>query len=200
MTIYQPTLEGISGAAETIRGGGLVVYPTETVYGIGADPFNPVAVEKLFAVKGRERGKPVILIIADPYEVREIAAELSDAAEACVRAFWPGPLSLLVPKGRRVPDSITGGEAKVCVRCPSNEVARSLCREVGHAITSTSANRSGEAPARSLAEVESLDVDAAIDAGTLPASLPSTVFDPDLDVVIREGAITEARLRAALGT
>jgi L-threonylcarbamoyladenylate synthase len=199
VTVFAPTPEGIAAAAATIRSGELVVYPTETVYGIGADPFNPVAVERLFAVKQRESGRPIILIIADPDDLREIAMEVSDATRTCVKTFWPGPLSLLVPKLPRVPDAITGGDAKVCVRCPSSEIARALCRNVGHVITSTSANRSGQAAARSLRDVESLGVDAAIDGGTLPDRLPSTVYDADLNRVIREGAVPPEALRAALG-
>jgi L-threonylcarbamoyladenylate synthase len=181
-------------AAEAIQTGEVVAYPTETVYGLGVNPFNVDAIERLFAAKERDAGKPVLLIVADMDQLAEVIAKHEEQSLRYAEAFWPGPLSLLFQKSERVPDAITAGSGKVCVRCPSCEVARRLCRAVGHAITSTSANLSGEPPARSLAGLDLPGVAVAIDGGTLQPSPPSTVFDPETRCVLREGTIAEERL------
>ncbi|MDQ1257876.1 MAG: L-threonylcarbamoyladenylate synthase, partial [Candidatus Hydrogenedentes bacterium] len=119
-------------------------------------------------------------------------------ARAYAEAFWPGPLSLLLPKAPGLPDALTAGRGEVCVRCPGLDTARALCRAAGSALTSTSANRSGQSPARSLDELDLPGVSIAIDGGTLPPSPPSTVFDPETCRILREGVISEAQLRARL--
>jgi len=196
MKTLPATPEGIARAARAVRDGVVVAYPTETVYGLGADPFSDAAVHRLFEVKRRDPGNPVLLIVADLDQLERVVARVSDKARAYAEAFWPGPLSLLLPKAEALADAVTAGRDKVCVRCPASATARSLCEAVGSAVTSTSANRSGEPPARSLADVGLRGVAFGVDGGLLAPSLPSTVFDPDLGQVLREGVISSAQLAA----
>jgi L-threonylcarbamoyladenylate synthase len=196
MRIVPAAAEGIALAAEAIRRGEIAAYPTETVYGLGADPFSESALMHLFEIKGRDAQNPILLIVAGLDQLEGVAGPLSDRARAYAEAFWPGPLSLLLPKAPGLPDALTAGRGEVCVRCPGLETARALCRAAGSALTSTSANRSGQAPARSLDELDLPGVVIAIDGGLLPPSSPSTVFDPESGRILREGAISEAQLRA----
>lgn len=196
MKILPPTPEGLSEAAEALFDGGLVAYPTDTVYGLAVDPFIEAAVERLFEAKGRDIHNPILLIIDDEEDLYDVVQEVSDTAAAFIEAFWPGPLSLLLPKSPELPTRVTAGQPKVCVRCPDSEIARDLCRTYGGPLTSSSANRSGQPPALSLDELDVPGVDLAIDGGRLATITPSTVFDPDEFRILRAGAITEAQLRA----
>jgi L-threonylcarbamoyladenylate synthase len=196
MRLLRPDDAGITAAARLIARGEIVAYPTETVYGLGADPFDVAALRRLFEVKGRDAKNPVLLIVSDMEQLREIAGEISDEARQCMRRFWPGPLSLLLPKSPRLPEYLTAGHGKIGVRQTADPIAVSLCRAVGHAVTSTSANKSGEPPVRVLAELKLEGVAAGIDAGEIPVTAPSTVFDPDEHVVVRVGAITPEELTA----
>lgn len=196
MKILPPTPEGLSEAAEALFDGALVAYPTDTVYGVAVDPFNVSAVTRLFETKGRDIHNPILLIIDDEEDLFDVVQEVSDTAAAFIEAFWPGPLSLLLPKSPELPKCVTAGQPKVCVRCPDSEIARDLCRTFGGPLTSSSANRSGQPPALSLDDLDVPDVDMAIDGGRLTTVSPSTVFDPDEFRILRAGAITEAQLRA----
>jgi L-threonylcarbamoyladenylate synthase len=188
--IVASTAEGIEEAAQAIRDGLLAVYPTETVYGLGADPFSPDAIARVFASKGRAGDVPLLLIAADLSQVAEVVETFDDAAARYAEAFWPGPLSLLLPRSQRLPEILTPGSGQVCVRIPDHEIARALCRRTGHAIVSTSANVSGEAPARSLDDLAIPGIAVAIDGGLLPRRPPSTVFNPATGTILRLGAIT----------
>ncbi len=183
------TPEGIAEAAALIRAGEVVAYPTETVYGLGADPFSDTAVERLFEVKGRARDKAVLLIVADMEQLTCVAAHISPRAQAYMEAFWPGPLSLVLPSASGLPDLLTGGSPTICVRCPACETARALCLAVGGPITSTSANLSGQEPARDLTRLNLPGVALAIDGGILPPSAPSTIIEPESGAILRQGAI-----------
>jgi len=187
-----------SAAAELIRQGLVVAYPTETVYGLGADPFSEAAIERLFTIKVRDRGKPVLLVVANEEQLGGVVAEISPGARACMEAFWPGPLSLIFPKAAAIPDSLTAGSDRICVRCTSSPLARELCLAFGGAITSSSANLSGEPPASSLDDIHLPGVAAAVDGGALPPASPSTVFDPDNRHILRPGAISEEKIAAIL--
>jgi L-threonylcarbamoyladenylate synthase len=189
-----PTPEGIEEAAAQIRAGEVVAYPTETVYGLAVNPFSLAAIEKLFATKGRNESNPVLLIAANLAQVEQLVASISPQAREYMDRFWPGPLSLVLPKTNLVPDVLCAGGPKVCVRVPACVTARLLCHAVGHAITSTSANTSG-APAPSAADgIHLAGVSLCIDGGVLSPSLPSTVFDPDARMIYRPGAIPESLL------
>jgi L-threonylcarbamoyladenylate synthase len=196
--VVPPTPEGIAAAARAIRRGHVVLFPTETVYGLAVDPFSPEAIQALFEIKGRDPNNPVLLIVADEEQLNHVIAGMSPAAAAYARAFWPGPLSMLFPRAARVPDLLTAGRDKVCVRRTSSPIGRDLCLALGTALTASSANRSGHSPARAVSEVDLAGIAVAIDGGLLPPSPPSTVFDPDAGVVLREGAISERDLKAVM--
>ena len=194
MIVVPPNAGGIAAAATAIREGKIVAYPTETVYGLGVDPFNEKAIASLFRMKVRDASAPILLIVDRQDRLGALCPALSAKAIACMDRFWPGPLSLLLPKSPVIPDSLTAGMPKICVRCPGAEIARALCTAVGGVLTSTSANLSGQAPASSLDAIELDGIAIGIDGGHLPPSLPSTVFDPDLGIVVRQGAISQDEL------
>ena len=195
MRIVPPTPEGISEAAEAIALGLLVIHPTETVYGIAADPFSDAALGRLFACKGRQASNPILLVAADLEQVREVTAGMSETALRYAKAFWPGPLSLLLSKSPQLPVAVTAGQEYVCVRVPAHPLVRELCRKAGHALTSTSANLSGEDPATCIEGISVPGIAVCIDGGELAPSLPSTVYDPDRGIVLREGAVSRVELR-----
>lgn len=197
MTLVPPSPEGLALAAEALRSGEVVAYPTETVYGLAVNPYSPEALAKLFAVKGRPDANPVLLIIAEESQLAQVALPPGDHARACMERFWPGPLSIVLPAVPGLPAAIAP-QGRVCVRCPGLEIARLLCSAYGGAITSTSANVSGHAPARDAAEASLPGVAVVINGGALAPSAPSTVYDPDARRILREGAISaEALARIA---
>ncbi len=197
MKILEPTPEAFEEAAEVLWEGGIVAYPTETVYGLAVDPFIEEAVKKLFHAKERPENKPVLLIVDDETHLFDAVESVDEIAETYIEAFWPGPLTLLLPRAPELPQGVTAGAPKVAVRCPDCAIARRLCRQYGGPLTSSSANRSGAPPALDLAELDLAGVDLAIDGGRIEAALPSTLFDPETGVVLREGPISLAQLEEA---
>ncbi|MFA7692314.1 MAG: threonylcarbamoyl-AMP synthase [Candidatus Hydrogenedentes bacterium] len=185
-----PDSKGIQQAVQILRAGGIVAYPTETVYGLGVDPFSDSALAKLFTLKERDIRQPVLLIVADEKQARAMSADLSEHAALCMRHFWPGPLSLVLPASSQVSGVLLDDQGRICLRCPGHAVARALCHVFGSAITSTSANISGQRPATNADAAALPGVDFVLDGGVLPPSLPSTVYDPDAQCVLREGPIT----------
>jgi len=192
--IVQGNTAGLDEAVAALQAGEVIAYPTETVYGLGADPFSEPAVRRLFEVKQRDARNPILVVIAGLEQLEEVAGNVSPAARAYAKAFWPGPVSLVLPKGPRLPDVLTAGSDTVCVRCPGSPIARKICRRFAHAITSTSANRSGEEPARSLKEIALPGITLGIDGGVLTTTGVSTVFDPDRREVLRQGVVPESAL------
>jgi L-threonylcarbamoyladenylate synthase len=199
MKTVQPDRAGLKQAAELIHQGLVVAYPTETVYGLGVDPFSIAAVKRLYELKGRQAASALILIVADTDQLEQVVSEVTPRAMGYIRTFWPGPLSLLLPRCARLPGILTGGSPNVCVRCPACQTARDLCREIGAPITSTSANLSGHPPARDVSAAMLPGVALGIDGGTLAPSLPSTVFNPDTNEVFREGAVSCSQLARLSG-
>lgn len=193
-----PDAAAITAAVDALRAGEVIAYPTETVYGLGADPFNEQALDRLFAVKGRDARQAVLLIVAKETQLQELVAAVSPRARVLMEKFWPGPLSLLFEPKPGLHASLLGPGGKVCVRCSSHALAQDLCQGFGHAITSTSANRSGEAPAIRGDAIALEGVALVLDGGTLAPSAPSTVYDPEQGLVLREGAISAAAIQAAL--
>lgn len=187
-------------AISSLRDGGIVIYPTDTVYGIGCDPRNEEALTRLLNLKGR-RGKP-LPILASNIEAIKLIADINSKAEKLARAFWPGPLTIVVPLKSHMPFQVTMGKSKVGVRIPNNIVARILAENIGGLIVGTSANKTGEREPKSLEEVDASllsQVDVAINGGTCPLGVPSTVVEVDGEVrVIREGAIKTVDLLKAL--
>lgn len=199
MERIEASTASIARAVEALRAGEVIAYPTETVYGLGANPFDERAMNRLFEAKGRDRSNPILLIVSSREQLGRVVAAISPQALACMDAFWPGPLSILFPRHPSLPDLITAGSDKVCVRCPGHEWARSLCEAFGGPVTSTSANRSGTPVVQSLAELELPGVDLGFDGGTLDSSQASTILDADSGTILREGAISREQIARILG-
>lgn len=198
MELVPPTTEGIAQALEALKRGEVVAYPTETVYGLGVDPFNLDAIERLYSVKGRDPNNPMLLIVSGLEQLDSVAASVSPNARKCIDVFWPGPLSVLFPAVEMLPRELCGPGGTVCVRWTACEIASSLCDAFGGALVSTSANRSGESPAVTPSQVPDDDVSICIDGGELETNVPSTVFDPEQVRVLREGAIDAVELETVV--
>jgi L-threonylcarbamoyladenylate synthase len=196
------TLAVIRAVAAVLRRGGIVAYPTETFYGLGALARDAAAVDRLARAKGRPDGKPLPVLAADRAQAEEVAVLGEDGARLADR-FWPGPLTLVLPARPGLAPAVTAGTGTVGVRVAGSDVARALAAEAGGAIVSTSANEAGEPPP---ARVEDLSaalrarLDAVLDAGPAPGGLPSTVVALGAGAVrlVREGAVPFERVRDAL--
>jgi L-threonylcarbamoyladenylate synthase len=180
---------------EVVSRGGVIVYPTETFYGLGVDPHNQLALERLFRIKGRAVDQPILLLIHDARDVTEWAAEVTAEAERLMKLHWPGPLTLVFRAQEQVLPLITAGKGAIGLRVPGNALTRRLLAFLGTALTGTSANVSGERSLRTAHEAAAAlgpSVDLILDAGPTPGGRPSTVVDvagTGRAAVIREGAI-----------
>lgn len=192
-------------AAKIIRNGGLVAFPTETVYGLGADAMNSKAVKKVFSAKGRPSDNPLIVHIADPAQLDDVAGQVSATALMLAEKFWPGPLSLVLPRADNVPAEVSAGLATVAVRMPDHRVALDLILAAGVPIAAPSANRSGRPSPTSYYHVlEDLAgrIDAIIRGTACAVGLESTVLDltGSRPVILRPGGVSRENLEAALGS
>jgi L-threonylcarbamoyladenylate synthase len=199
-----PEPEVIRRAAEVIRAGGLVAFPTETVYGLGAAALDSAAVARIFEAKGRPATNPVIVHVADLAKILNVAANWPETAVRLADRFWPGPLTLVVPKGDQVPSIVTAGGPTVAVRCPNHAVARALICAAGVPIAAPSANRSTElSPTRAEHVLRGLNgrIEMLLDGGPCPGGIESTVVDVTGAVprVLRPGLITVPMLEDACG-
>jgi L-threonylcarbamoyladenylate synthase len=202
--VWPANAAAIARAADLLRAGRLVAFPTETVYGLGANALDASAVARLFAAKGRPATNPLIVHVASPAEVPAVAAAWPEAAAQLTAAFWPGPLTLVLPKADAVPPAVTAGGPTVAVRCPDHPVALALLRGAGVPVAAPSANRSGElSPTTAAHVVKSLGdrVDAVLDGGPCRRGLESTVLDVTGPVprVLRPGPITVPMMEAVVG-
>jgi len=188
---------------DVIRKGGLVAVPTETYYGLAANPFDRAAVAQLLSVKGRGDGKPILVLIANRTQLSRLVLDVSSAAEVLMAAFWPGPLTLLFTAHPSLPPNLTAHTGTIGVRLSSCAPLVELLSSVGP-VTGTSANRSGSPPGRTAAEVQaSLGelVDLIVDGGKTPGGLPSTVVDTrDAVRIVREGAVSRQMMQNVLQT
>jgi L-threonylcarbamoyladenylate synthase len=192
----------VARAAELLRGGGTVAFPTETVYGLGANALDAAAVEKIFIAKERPHWDPLIVHVSD-IEMLSRVAMPSAAAGALVLAFWPGPLTLLLPRTDAVPDAVTAGRRLVGVRIPKHPLALRLIEKAGVPIAAPSANRFGHTSPTTAAHVlEDLDgrIDAVLDGGATDVGVESTVFDVAAGMIYRPGAVTAEMLEAVTGS
>jgi L-threonylcarbamoyladenylate synthase len=199
-----PESGAIRRAAGVIRAGGLVAFPTETVYGLGANALDPAAVRRIFEAKGRPATNPVIVHVAAGAQVLNVAAAWPETAARLTERFWPGPLTVVVPRRADVPDVVTAGGPTVAVRCPAHPVAAALIREAGVPIAAPSANRSTElSPTRAEHVLRGLDgrIDLVLDGGPCPGGIESTVVDATGDVVrlLRPGLVTVPMLEEVVG-
>ncbi len=178
--ILRPEPEAIQRAVAVLRRGGVVAFPTDTVYGLGAHSGMATAIEKLFQVKERERLKAIPLLIARAEDLATVAVQVPDIAWRLAERFWPGPVTLVVPKGATVLDVLTGGATSVAVRVPAHAVALQLIAALGAPLATTSANLSGQPEAVTAEEVrEALEgrVRLLLDGGRCPGGVASTVVD-----------------------
>src|SRR3954471_12611834 len=175
-----PGGEAIAAAVEILRAGGVVAFPTDTLYGLAVDPRRRDAVERLFALKGRNATAAVPLV-ASSLEQAALAADFSEPERGAAAAFWPGPLSIVAAANACIAREALGGQTTVAIRVPAHEIARALARAFGFPITATSANRSGEPGADSAdaVAIALADVDALVDGGRAPGGAPSTIISFD---------------------
>jgi L-threonylcarbamoyladenylate synthase len=198
-----PDPEIVARAAALLRAGGLVAFPTETVYGLGANAFDQEAVRRLFAAKGRPVDNPLIVHVAAKNELADLVREVPAVAKDLVGVFWPGPLTLVLPRSRAVPPVVTAGLDKVAVRMPAHPVALALIRAAGVPVAAPSANYSGRpSPTMAAHVLEDLDgrIEAVLDGGPAPVGVESTVLDLTVTppVILRPGGITAEQLSAVL--
>lgn len=194
----------VAAAVEVLRRGGLVAFPTETVYGLGADAANPDAVTRIFTVKGRPRNHPVIVHLAQATAIKGWAAAVPPDAWALAEAFWPGPLTLILPRADHVPDAVTGGSSTVGLRVPAQPLALELLEAFGGGIAAPSANRFGRVSPTTAAHVRAdlgADVDLVLDGGACAVGVESTIVDLSWGGprVLRLGGLSVEALSDALG-
>jgi L-threonylcarbamoyladenylate synthase len=198
----------VARAAALIRAGELVAFPTETVYGLGANALDPVAIEKIYAAKGRPPSSPLIVHVSSIEMALELVREWPERAEKLARIFWPGPLTLVLPKKPHVPDRLTAGLDTVGIRMPANPTAQELIREAGVPIAAPSANRFGELSPTTAQHVRdaflnlgSDRVAMVLDGGRTTVGIESTVLSltgPDA-VLLRPGMVTQQEIEAVIG-
>jgi L-threonylcarbamoyladenylate synthase len=203
----QPAPGALAEAAAVLLAGGVVAMPTDTLYGLAADPFSSAAIARVFAIKGRSAERAMPLVAADVDQVISQIGPLSEVARRLASRYWPGPLTLLVARPPSIPADVAGGRGEIGVRVPAHAVPRELCRACGRLLTATSANLSGQPAsndpddvARSLAVDGAVGVDLLLDAGRTPGGAPSTIVDvTGRDVrLVRPGAIAWDDVQACM--
>jgi L-threonylcarbamoyladenylate synthase len=206
--IVPPTDESIARAVKTLRAGGVVAFPTETVYGLGADTFSPAAIAEVYHLKGRPTDNPLIAHVRNVDDARKLVKQWDDRCEKLARMFWPGPLTLVLPRADNIPSTITAGLDTIAVRCPSHPVARQLLEAFGAPLSAPSANRSGHVSptqarhvADDFARIPDAETLLILDGGDSEVGIESTVVDMTAAVprVLRPGSIGLEQLQEVLG-
>ena len=197
--------EQIVAAAQILRSGGTVAFPTETVYGLGADAANPSAIQKIYRIKQRPVDHPLIVHIGAISDLHRWAQAIPESAWKLAQHFWPGPLTLILPRSARIPDCVTGGQDTVGLRMPAHPVALALLRALGpeKALAAPSANRFGRISPTAAAHVRQelgMEVDMILDGGMCQVGLESTIisFHDEIPQILRPGGITPAAIEAVL--
>ena len=204
MTSENLDMDAIKRAGDILKAGGLVAFPTETVYGLGGNALDPQASMKIYAAKGRPSDNPLIVHIAEIDQLAKIATEIPQGAKILAEKYWPGPLTMILPKADIVPKETTGGLDSVAVRFPSDRIAQELIKAAGGFVAAPSANTSGR-PSPTMAEHVEEDlgdaIDMIIDGGQVGIGLESTIVDftEDVPVVSRPGYISLEMLKETLG-
>jgi L-threonylcarbamoyladenylate synthase len=198
-----PQRDAIDEAAKWVRAGYVVAIPTDTLYGLAADPFSAAAVARVFDVKGRVADRALPLIAADVAQIASRLGPLSETAARLADRFWPGPLTLLMPAARQLAREVSGGTGTVGVRVPADAIARAVCAACGHPVTATSANLSGAPAAVAADDVEHAlgdRIEFMLDAGSTPGGAPSTIVDVTAGEprLVRAGAIAWEEIQAWL--
>jgi L-threonylcarbamoyladenylate synthase len=194
----------LSNAVAALRGGDVIVFPTETLYGLGADALNFTAVEKVFQLKGRDPNNPFPVLVSDRSMLNLLVAEISPLAEKLIERFWPGPLTLVLPARENIPPPLVNSTGAIGVRISNQPIASEIVRMLGRPLTATSANPSGQPPAQTLAQARdyfSGKIEIFIDGGALTSKTGSTVAAVvgNKIKIIRAGEIGKNELEKALG-
>lgn len=200
----EKNINTINEAGRILKSGGLVAFPTETVYGLGADALNEEAAKKIYAAKGRPSDNPLIVHIADMESLALITESVSKEAKKVAQAYWPGPLTMIFDKSGRVPYGTTGGLETVAVRMPSHPIAREIIRAGGGYIAAPSANTSGRpSPTEAWHVEEDMDgrIDMIVDGGSVEIGVESTILDMTVEppMILRPGAVTKEMLEELIG-
>ncbi|CAI8056809.1 Threonylcarbamoyl-AMP synthase [Geodia barretti] len=194
LNLSSSTEHKLDTALRLLRGGGVVAVPTDTLYGLAADAFNPDAIERVFGIKERPDGLALPVLLADPGQLEMVAAQVSPQVRQIAEAYWPGPLTMIVKRASGLPPRLTAGHPTVAVRVPDHQVPRELARKLGRPITGTSANISGAADPQSLEELRRQvgdRVDLVVEDGPSPAGTASTIVDVSGNELklVRDGAV-----------
>ena len=203
--ITNPSDQELDMLARALRNGELVSIPTETVYGLGANGLDPEAMDKIYAAKGRPSDNPLILHVPNSESIKPLVTEVSNTAQLLMDTFWPGPLTITLPKSDLVPDRATGGLSRVALRCPDHAICRALLERTGVPVAAPSANISGR-PSPTTAQDVYHDMKGRIsyilDAGPCMIGVESTVIEvhDDKVIILRPGGITKAQLEAVVGS
>ncbi|MBI3468774.1 MAG: threonylcarbamoyl-AMP synthase [Planctomycetes bacterium] len=200
----EPEADRLAAAADVIRAGGLVAFPTETVYGLGASALNAEACRRIFAAKGRPANNPLIVHVAQAADALPLVSEWPETAERLAQRFWPGPLTLVLPRSQHVPDVVTAGGSTVAVRVPAHPVARGLIEAAGLPIAAPSANPSALISATQAEHVlRGLGgrIELLLDGGPTPGGLESTVLDLTVDPprLLRPGLVSAQKIESVIG-
>jgi L-threonylcarbamoyladenylate synthase len=194
--------DDVTAAAEWLRGGGIVAFPTDTFYGLAVDPASAVAVRRLFDLKGRDARAALPLVAASTRQVETLCGRMGSTDARLAARFWPGPLSLVFDAPASLAPEVHAGRRSIAIRVPGHAVARSLCEAFGAPVTATSANRTGEPPARQAGDLGRLadDPHLLIVDGAAPGGAPSTIVDArgSWPVLVRDGAIAWERVLESL--
>lgn len=199
-----PDAAAIAETAEVLRGGGLVAFPTETVYGLGANALDPEAVASIYAAKGRPAANPIIVHVADADRAKELVTDWPETADKLARRFWPGPITFVLPKAPSIPTIVTAGGNTVAVRVPSHPVARALLIAAEVPVAAPSANRSSQiSPTQASHVLRGLNgrIDVLLDGGPSPGGIESTVIDLTVSPprILRPGLVTLKAVEAVIG-
>ena len=202
--VVRPNVRTLAEAAELLRAGGLVAFPTETVYGLGARAFDASAARRVYKAKGRPSDNPLIVHVCDEAMLADVVKRVTPLARKLIDAFWPGPLTLILEKSARIPDAVTAGGSTVAVRCPGHPAARALIRALGEPVAAPSANLSGRPSPTTAAHVlRDLRgrVPMILDGGPCRKGLESAIVDARgrRPVVLRQGTVTAEAISRAAG-
>jgi L-threonylcarbamoyladenylate synthase len=194
----------LSRAIASLKSGNVIVFPTETVYGLGADALNPAAVEKVFQLKGRNPNSPIPVIVADQAMLQGVVEKIPPVARTLMEQFWPGPLTLVLPAAPGMPKQLLNRTGGVGVRISSQLIATGLAQSFGRPLTATSANPSGQQAASTIEQAQNYfasDIEIFLDGGKLPSKTGSSVVEviDDRIKIIRAGEITVGQLAATIG-
>ncbi|MCD4787782.1 MAG: threonylcarbamoyl-AMP synthase [Desulfobacterales bacterium] len=198
---FNPQPKLILKAAGLIKKGGVVLFPTRCLYGLGADAFNPEAVDKVFRIKQRPYNKPVSVLIKDTNDLHILVKHIPSTAKCIMDYFWPGQITIVFEAKSTISRNLTGGTGKIGIRMPEHPVALSLVKEANSPITGTSANISGQAGCSAISDVQLAEkVDILLDAGQLKGGTGSTVIDvtTSFPTILREGSVSAKNIFAAL--